>query len=186
MRKRQRRCWYFIPLRLVRKVLVDSIGHYSDVTMGTMTSQTTSLMIVYSTVYSDADQRKHQSSAPLAFVRGIHRWPVNSLAHRASNAENVSILWRHHDPNQWRMTQFATCIYRLQCLTKNIINDACPWAVWEYHISLLYTIRRAQQKLKNDTRPDIIEVLQLAEKHVFIDRQFQYRFDHTMSCHYGA
>ena len=24
-------------------------------------------------------QRKHQSSASLAFVRGIHRWPVNSL-----------------------------------------------------------------------------------------------------------
>ena len=38
----------------------------------------TSLTIVYSNVYSDADQRKHQSSASLAFVRGIHRWPVNS------------------------------------------------------------------------------------------------------------
>ena len=37
-----------------------------------------SLTIVYSTVYSGADQRKHQSSASLAFVRGIHRWPVNS------------------------------------------------------------------------------------------------------------
>ena len=34
--------------------------------------------IVYSTVYSDADQSKHQSSASLAFVRGIHRGPVNS------------------------------------------------------------------------------------------------------------
>ena len=46
--------------------------------MGTMASQITSLTIVYSTIYSDADQRKHQSSASLAFVRGIHRWPVNS------------------------------------------------------------------------------------------------------------
>ena len=45
---------------------------------GTMASQITSLIIVYSTVYSGADQRKHQSSASLAFVRGIHRWPVNS------------------------------------------------------------------------------------------------------------
>ena len=35
-------------------------------------------LVVYSTVCSDADQRKHQSSASLAFVRGIHRWPVNS------------------------------------------------------------------------------------------------------------
>ena len=52
--------------------------HYSDVIMGTIASQITSLTIVYSTVYSDADQRKHQSSASLAFVRGIHRGPVNS------------------------------------------------------------------------------------------------------------
>ena len=46
--------------------------------MSVMASQITSLAIVYSTVYSGADQRKHQSSASLAFVRGIHRWPVNS------------------------------------------------------------------------------------------------------------
>ena len=47
--------------------------------MGMIASQITSLMIVYSIVYSDADQRKHQSSASLAFVQGIHRGPVNSL-----------------------------------------------------------------------------------------------------------
>ena len=52
--------------------------HYCDVIMGAVSSQITSLTIVYSTVYSDADQRKHQSSASLAFVRGIHRGPVNS------------------------------------------------------------------------------------------------------------
>ena len=52
--------------------------HYNDVIMSTMTSQITCLMIVYSTVYSGADQRKHQSSASLAFVRVIHRWPLNS------------------------------------------------------------------------------------------------------------
>ena len=46
--------------------------------MGAVASQITSLTIVYSTVYSDADQRKHQSSASLAFVQGIHRGPVNS------------------------------------------------------------------------------------------------------------
>ena len=48
------------------------------VIMSAMASQITSLTILYSTVYSGADQRKHQSSASLAFVRGIHRWPVNS------------------------------------------------------------------------------------------------------------
>ena len=46
--------------------------------MGAMAYQITSLTIVYSTVYSDADQRKHQSSVSLAFVRGIRRRPVNS------------------------------------------------------------------------------------------------------------
>ena len=54
------------------------IYHYIDVITTTIASQITSLTIVYSTVYSDADQGKHQSSASLAFVRGIHRWPVNS------------------------------------------------------------------------------------------------------------
>ena len=46
--------------------------------MGPIASQITSLTIVYSTVYSDPDQRKHQSSESLAFVRGINRGPVNS------------------------------------------------------------------------------------------------------------
>ena len=46
--------------------------------MSAIASQITSLTIVYSIVYSAADQRKHQSSASLAFVRGIHRGPVNS------------------------------------------------------------------------------------------------------------
>ena len=64
--------------------------------MVVIASQITSLTIVYSTVYSGADQRKHQSSASLASVRIIHRWPVNSPHKRASNAENISIWWRHH------------------------------------------------------------------------------------------
>ena len=46
--------------------------------MGVMASQIISLTIVYSTVYPGADQRKHQSSASLTFVRGIYRGPVNS------------------------------------------------------------------------------------------------------------
>ena len=52
--------------------------HYNDVIMSTIASQITSLAIVYSIVYSSADQSKHQSSASLAFVWGIHRGPVNS------------------------------------------------------------------------------------------------------------
>ena len=52
--------------------------HRSDVIMRAMASQITGVSRVCSIVCSGADQRKHQSSAPLAFVRGIHRSPVNS------------------------------------------------------------------------------------------------------------
>ena len=63
--------------------------------MGTIASQITSLTIVYWTVYSGADQSKHQSSASLAFVwefTGTGEFP----AQMASNAENIPIWWRHH------------------------------------------------------------------------------------------
>ena len=51
--------------------------HYDDVMMTMLASQITSLTVVYSIVYSGVNQRKHQSSASLAFVREIHRGPVN-------------------------------------------------------------------------------------------------------------
>ena len=81
--------WYQSIALLLHWGIVMSY-RYSDVIMSAMASQITSLMIVYSTVYSGTDQRKHRSSATLAFMRGIHR-------KRASNAENISIWWRHHD-----------------------------------------------------------------------------------------
>ena len=56
----------------------EKVCHYNDGIMSAMASQIGSLAIVCSTVYSGTDQRKHQSSASLAFVRGIHRWPVDS------------------------------------------------------------------------------------------------------------
>ena len=57
---------------------IELIIHYSDVMMGAIASQITSIMIIHSTVSSDADKRKHKSSALLAFVRGIQRGPLNS------------------------------------------------------------------------------------------------------------
>ena len=65
-------CYY-----IYRTELLNMWYHYGNVIMGAIASLITSLTIVYSTVYSDADQRKHQSSASLAFARGIHRVPVN-------------------------------------------------------------------------------------------------------------
>ena len=93
--------------------------------MTTITSQITSLAIVYSIVYSDADQRKHQSSASLAFVWGIHRdrefvgnspGPVNSP---------------HKGPATRKMFPFNDvimvfrCLQRLQC-RRSTQNDNCP------------------------------------------------------------
>ena len=71
------RCWGYHPC--VRS------SHYIDVIMAKMSShQITSLTVVYSIVYSGADQRKHQSSASLAFVRGIHRdrWIPRTNGHQ--------------------------------------------------------------------------------------------------------
>ena len=60
------------------EICTKCVHHYNDVRMGAIESQITSLTIVYSTVYSGTYQRKHQSSASLAFVRRVQRWPVNS------------------------------------------------------------------------------------------------------------
>ena len=67
----------FYPIFMSVSKFLQNQVHDNDVIMSTMASQITSLTIVYSTVYSGTDQRKHQSSASPAFVRGIQRWPVN-------------------------------------------------------------------------------------------------------------
>ena len=96
--------------------------------MGAIASQITSLTIVYSTVYSDADQRKYQSSASLAFVWGIHRWPVNSPAQMASNAENVSIWWRHHGhPAGHYWENYSEETVKEACLTLWSQDCVCWW-----------------------------------------------------------
>ena len=75
-------CWFDQHGRQIRLIASSFskivASHYSVVIMGVIASQITSLFIVYSTLYPGAQQRKHQSSASLAFVRGIHGWPVNS------------------------------------------------------------------------------------------------------------
>ena len=79
-----------------------------------MASQISGVSIIYSTIYSGADQRKHQSSASLAFVRGIHRWPVNSP---------------HKGPVTWNMFPFDDVIVStiLAVSTHNSPSDS-----WKY------------------------------------------------------
>ena len=66
----------YMPTTLMMYIFVGLI-HYTDVIMSAMASRITSLTIVYSTVYSGTDERKHRSFASLAFVWGIRRGPVN-------------------------------------------------------------------------------------------------------------
>ena len=73
---------------MVRAMDQNKPQHYNDVILIAMASQITSHTIAYSAVYLGADHRKHQSSVSLAFVR-------------ASNAENISIWWRHHGMTLW-------------------------------------------------------------------------------------
>ena len=98
-----------------------------------MASQIASLTIVYSTVYSGADQRKHQSSASLAFVRGIHRGPVNSphkwpVTRKMFPFDDV-IMRRFFSSNIFRRIQlhctgvYFTVTYKLQ---SNIFRRIYP------------------------------------------------------------
>ena len=92
----------------------------SDIIMGTISSLITSLTSVYSTVHSGADQRKHQSSASLAFVRGIHRRPVNS-------------------PHKWPVTRKCFHLMKSSCLideyyflwTMALNLDFYIWKKWK-------------------------------------------------------
>ena len=80
---------------IVLETISNTAYHYIDVITTTIASQITSLTVVYSTVYSDADQSKHQSSASLALVWRIHRdrWIPRT---KGQLRGNVSIWWRHH------------------------------------------------------------------------------------------
>ena len=94
-------------------------GHYDDVIMDSIASQITSLTIVYPTVHSDADQSKHQSSASLAFVWEIHRWPVNfphkwPVTRKMFSFDDVIMIWTNSPGTKLQQT-------RTKC-------ERCPWS----------------------------------------------------------
>ena len=107
--------------------------YYNDVIMGTIASQITSLTIVYSTVYSDGDQRKHQSSVSLAFVRGIHRGPVNSphkwpVTRKIFPFDDVIMAWQRvsaplglYSPGG--KTSYHQISWSLKAVRSDVIND---------------------------------------------------------------
>ena len=106
--------------------------------MSAMTSQITGVSFICSTVGSGADQRKHESSASLAFVRGIHRWPVNSPHKRRVTR---SKCFHHYDPSleqqitRWSFQPIRSRLSHGRSLTFVSWTDpwmsrSAPWLVW--------------------------------------------------------
>ena len=89
--------WGFLTLSSMGTLHEET--HYDGVIMTTTASQMTSLTVIYSTVYSDADRRKHQSSASLAYVWGIHRdrWIPRTKGQLRGKCFH---WWRHHACDQ--------------------------------------------------------------------------------------
>ena len=103
--------------------------------MGTIASQITSLTIVYSTVNSGADQRKHQRSALLAFVQGIHRGPVNSL-HKGPVTRKMFHLMTsscHSSPvmvSMWCLQQLNYVTFMLYIITCSMKDSFIMGPEW--------------------------------------------------------
>ena len=111
---------------------------------GAMAFQITSLTIVYLAVYSDTDQRKHQSSTSLSFVRGIRRGPVNSphkwLVTRKMFPFHDVIMWMNALSFwvcvcQQDVSKLETSNYIPQYLW-DVITCPCPWYLLLAHKSL--------------------------------------------------
>ena len=85
--------------------------HYSDVIMGAMASEITSLPIVYFTVYSDADQRTIKLRVT-GLCAGNSTVTGEFPAQKASNAENVYIWWHHHMKRIWLEPIYMVCHHR--------------------------------------------------------------------------
>ena len=102
--------------------------------MSAMTSQITSLMIVYPTIYSGANQRKHQSSASLAFVRGIHRSPMNS---------------QHKGPVTWKMFPFDDVIIYRWTMGVHFVSILGTNDCYNRSYCICCTITQSRSNMKN-------------------------------------
>ena len=126
-------------------------NHYSDVTMDAMASQITSLTIVYSIVYSGANQRKHQSSASLVRARGIHRWPVNSphkgpVTRKMLPIDDVIIMLMERGTWEWRQR------HRTKHDSDDLQNKRrklqSSWTMWNMTIRMDGTNHRNHKTMK--------------------------------------
>ena len=95
-------------------------NYYNDVMMSAMASQITSLTIVYSSVYSGGNQRKHKKLRVTCLCEGNSPVTGEFPAQKASNAGNVSIWLRHHDRVVIHNTT-KFCAYVIECTAHTCI-----------------------------------------------------------------
>ena len=130
--------------------------HFNDIIMSTMASQITSLTIIYSTVYSGADQRKHESSASLVFLRRIQRRPVNSPHALLERLYPIFPMFRFEHAiksNQILDPQFLLTKPEFACQASDVTNQArqsgLTWGLyWHLYLTqcgLLFVLMLAHQ-----------------------------------------
>ena len=124
--------------------------HYNDVIMSAMASQITSLTIVYSTVFFQV-QIKENIKAP-------RHWPLCGEftgdrwipAEKTSNAENVSIWWRHHVHQNLRREPFVLALLKLVPFSPQSTFAWCCW-IRQYYDVLLHFAWCKEDTLKSVT-----------------------------------
>ena len=114
--------------------------------MSTMASQITTLTIVYSNVYLGTDQRKHQSSAWLAFEWGIHWWSVNSphkwpVTRKMFLFDDV-IMYSHTDDFQHRIVVCMKSLFAFE-LRSSFTN----WGLWEKKTEWMWVFTNLNKSL---------------------------------------
>ena len=110
-----------------RPLFVNLSYHYSDVIMGAMASQIISLTIVYSVVYSDADQRKYKSCASLAFVRGEftgHRWIPRTNGQWRGKCLHLMTSSCLSSAVDWESFRVGNDVYLIVSNTRQDVNEA--------------------------------------------------------------
>ena len=95
--------------------------------MSAMASQITRRTIVYSSVYSGADKRKHQKLRITGLCEGNSPVTGEFPTQRASDAENISIWWRHHGSNPF---------YRQNREYSDVFSDLELMMPWQHAISI--------------------------------------------------
>ena len=132
---------------------LNSMIHYIDVIMTTMVSQITSLTVVYSAVYSDIDQIKHQSSASLAFVWGIHRdrWIPRTKGQLRGKCFHLMTSSCCFAQCVMQMVQMAPVVYPIYSLISFRYKSGAIQIFWRYLLVIddIGTISDSTDSIKN-------------------------------------